>query len=134
MTGKFYEIDPWLDPFKSVIEARLNYCNDREALITGGSKLSDFANGHHWYGLHRTEKGWVFREHAPNATSISLVGTFSGWKEEERYRLRRTDDGDWVGEFDEGMLVARRPVQDECQVEGRRRRAHPSLCHPHRTG
>lgn len=101
---RFYEIDPWLDPFKSVIEARLNYCNDREALITGGSKLSDFANGHHWYGLHRTEKGWVFREHAPNATSVTLVGTFSGWKEEERYRLLRTDDGDWVGEFDEGML------------------------------
>lgn len=104
MTGKFYEIDPWLDPFKSVIEARLNYCNDREALITGGSKLSDFANGHHWYGLHRTDKGWVFREHAPNATSVTLVGTFSGWQEEERYSLRRTDDGDWVGEFDEGML------------------------------
>ncbi|MCK7532762.1 MAG: hypothetical protein MZV63_17870 [Marinilabiliales bacterium] len=49
-------------------------------------------------------KGWVFREHAPNATAITLVGTFSGWKEDDRYRLHRTADGDWIGEFDEEML------------------------------
>jgi 1,4-alpha-glucan branching enzyme len=104
LKNRFYNIDPWLDPFRSVIEARLTYCSDREKLITAGSPLSDFANGHHWYGLHHTEKGWVFREHAPNATSITLTGTFTNWKDDERYRLHRTDEGDWIGEFDEGML------------------------------
>lgn len=101
---RFYEIDPWLDPFRGVIEARLTYCNDREAVITGGNTLSDFANGHHWYGLHRTDKGWVFREHAPNATAISLIGTFNGWKDDGRYGLHPAGAGDWVIEIEEGLL------------------------------
>jgi len=101
---RFYDIDPWLDPFRSTIEARLTYLEEREKLITNGRKLSDFANGHHWYGLHHTEKGWVFREHAPNATGITLTGTFCEWKEDDRYILHRTGDGDWIGEFGEEMM------------------------------
>ncbi|MFZ2286527.1 MAG: alpha amylase C-terminal domain-containing protein [Bacteroidales bacterium] len=104
MKNRYYNIDPWLDSFRSVIEARLTYLNDREAFIARGTPLPDFANGHHWYGLHHTDKGWVFREHAPNATSITLTGTFSNWKEDIRYRLHRTDAGDWIGEFAEEML------------------------------
>ncbi|MGB8358455.1 MAG: alpha amylase C-terminal domain-containing protein [Bacteroidales bacterium] len=101
---RFYEIDPWLDPFRGVIEARLTYCNDREAVITGGNALPDFANGHHWYGLHMTDKGWVFREHAPNATAISLIGTFNGWKDDGRYRLHPAGAGDWEIELEKGLL------------------------------
>jgi 1,4-alpha-glucan branching enzyme len=104
LKNRYYNIDPWLDPFRSVIEARLTYLNDREVFIARGTPLPDFANGHHWYGLHHTDKGWVFREHAPNATSITLTGTFSNWKEDARYRLHRTDAGDWIGEFAEEML------------------------------
>ncbi|MDX9771957.1 MAG: alpha amylase C-terminal domain-containing protein [Bacteroidales bacterium] len=104
MKKRFYDIDPWLDPFRSTIEARLTYLEEREKLITNGRKLSDFANGHHWYGLHHTEKGWVFREHAPNATGITLTGTFCEWKEDDRYILHRTGDGDWIGEFGEEMM------------------------------
>ncbi|MCU0409920.1 MAG: alpha amylase C-terminal domain-containing protein [Bacteroidales bacterium] len=104
MSGKFYEIDPWLDPFRAVIESRLAYCDEREAIITGGISLTDFANGHHWYGLHRADGGWVFREHAPNATAVSLIGTFNGWKEDARYRLHHAGEGDWVIRLDEGMI------------------------------
>ena len=102
---KYYDTDPWLDPFKDIIEARLNYLNDREVIVTGGNSLNDFANGHHWYGLHRTPGGWVFREYAPDATGITLTGTFSGWEEDERYSLHKTPSGDWIGEFDESMLA-----------------------------
>jgi len=101
---RFYNIDPWLDPFREVIEGRLTYCNDREKVITGGNPLADFANGHHWYGLHRTDKGWVFREHAPHATGISLIGTFNGWKDDGSYSLRPEGGGDWVIELESGSL------------------------------
>lgn len=104
MTERFYKADPWLDPFREIIEARLAYISYREKLFTGGRSMTDYANGHHWYGLHRIPEGWVFREHAPNATSIILTGTFSEWKEDGRYALSRTAEGDWVGEFDAGML------------------------------
>ena len=58
--------------------------------------LKDFASGYLYYGLQRTESGWVFREWAPNATDIYLIGDFSGWEEQERFRLKRINDaGDW---------------------------------------
>ncbi len=104
MAERFYHVDPWLDPYREIIEARLTYISDREKLFTGGRTLTDYANGHHWYGLHRTGKGWIFREHAPNATSVILTGTFSRWKEDRRYALTLTAEGDWVGEFDAEML------------------------------
>jgi len=93
-----------LIPSREIIEARLTRNGERELLFTGGRSLSDYANGHNWYGLHHTANGWVFREHAPNATSVTLTGTFTNWKEDERYRLHRTPEGDWTGEFDESLL------------------------------
>ncbi|MCK7534026.1 MAG: hypothetical protein MZV63_24895 [Marinilabiliales bacterium] len=40
----------------------------------------------------------------PNATSVSLIGTFNGWKEDGRYRLHHAGEGDWVIRLDEGMI------------------------------
>ena len=58
-----------------------------------------------YYGLQRTVDGWVFREWAPNATEIFLIGDFSGWKEEDRFRLQRINDaGDWELHIPNGMI------------------------------
>ena len=64
--------------------------------LTGKKTLSDFATGHLYYGLHRTDKGWVFREWAPNATAIYLIGDFNDWKEEPAFKLKRLrNSGNW---------------------------------------
>lgn len=57
--------------------------------------MSDFASGYLYFGLHRTDTGWVFREWAPNATQIFLTGTFNGWKEEKKFSLKRKSNGNW---------------------------------------
>ncbi|MDE7396363.1 MAG: alpha amylase C-terminal domain-containing protein, partial [Muribaculum sp.] len=58
--------------------------------------LKSFANGHNYFGLHRMADGkWVFREWAPNATSVTLVGDFSNWQEQKRYELKPLDGGVW---------------------------------------
>jgi len=94
--SSFYTSDPWLKPFIPVIEKRIGTCLQKEKLLTGDKALKDFALGHHYYGLHRTDTGWVFREWAPNATAIYLIGVFSDWKESEKYLLRRINRyGDW---------------------------------------
>ena len=88
--------DPWLEPFRVAIEGRHEDALRKERELTGGERsLSDFANGHHFFGLHRTDQGWVFREWAPNATAIYMVGTFNDWKECEDYRLQPLDNGVW---------------------------------------
>jgi 1,4-alpha-glucan branching enzyme len=59
--------------------------------------LTDFASGHEFFGLHRVPSGWVFREWAPNATSIFLVGDFSDWQEKSRFKLHRvSSEGIWA--------------------------------------
>jgi 1,4-alpha-glucan branching enzyme len=92
----FYSADPWLKPFTSVIDERISKCKLKEKHLAGKGSLSDFAVGHHYYGIHRTGSGWVFREWAPNATDIYLTGTFNGWEEKSGYRMSRISNyGDW---------------------------------------
>ena len=85
---KIVKDDPWLEPFEAAITGRHNYVNQKIQELTGGkTTLSDFADGHLYFGLHRTASGWVFREWAPNATAIYLIGDFNQWTESEKYRL-----------------------------------------------
>ena len=89
--------DPWLAPFNEAIEGRHSYFLKRLSDLTQNGKitLSDFATGHLWFGLHRTDEGWVLREWAPNATEIFLIGTFNQWQRMESYRLKKRDGGVW---------------------------------------
>ena len=90
--------DPWLEPFEPAIQGRHDSVLRKEKELTRGrTSLSDFADGHLYFGLHRTEKGrWVLREWAPNATAIYLVGTFNDWQEREDYAFKRVSGtGNW---------------------------------------
>ena len=98
--------DPWLAPYENAIQGRYQYVIDRENNLTNNGKqsLSEFASGYLYFGLHKTLKGWVFREWAPHATAIYLIGTFNGWQKDERYRLNRLDNGVWEITLAEDML------------------------------
>jgi 1,4-alpha-glucan branching enzyme len=94
--ASFYQSDPWLKPYTNVIDKRIGKCFSKEKQLTGSKMLSDFALGHHYYGLHGTHDSWIFREWAPNATAIFITGIFSGWKEIEKFRMKRINPyGDW---------------------------------------
>jgi len=103
---RIIENDPWLTPYTGAIEGRHDHALRRESQLTGGKMmLKDFASGYLYYGLRRTTNEWVFREWAPNATEIFLIGDFSGWDEQERFRLERINDaGDWELHVPSGMI------------------------------
>ena len=74
------EIDPYLEPYEKDIELRTQlYEEKRSELLGKTKKLSDFANGHKFFGIHRTQNGWVYREWAPAAEAMFLTGDFNGW-------------------------------------------------------
>ena len=83
--------DPWLEPFEDAIRGRHEHALYKlnELTNNGRQTLSDFATGYLYFGLHQTEKGWVLREWAPNATEIYVVGDFNDWREDEKYRMKR---------------------------------------------
>ncbi len=98
---KLIKNDPWLAPFAGAIEGRHHDAVAKEAELTSGcGSLTDFANAHRYFGLHRLDDGsWVFREWAPNAVEIVLVGDFSRWERRTEYALRPIDGGVWEGRF-----------------------------------
>lgn len=98
--------DLWLEPFEEAINGRYRYALGKKSELTNGGKqsLSDFATGYLYFGLHKTSKGWVFREWAPNATQIYLIGTFSNWKEDQAYAMTRLENGNWEIELPADVL------------------------------
>ena len=90
--------DPWLEPYAPAIEGRhedvLRKLNQLTANTDGS--LTDFANAYKYYGLHHLPNGgWIFREYAPNATAIYLIGTFNDWTPSEDYALQNIGGGVW---------------------------------------
>ena len=93
--------DEYLKPYEAVIRGRAQHAFDRAAELTQGkSSLSDWANAHNYYGLHKIPVSgarrrahgtteWVFREWAPRATSMWLVGAFNGWRIDPDFELFR---------------------------------------------
>ncbi|MFO7922927.1 MAG: alpha-amylase family glycosyl hydrolase [Bacteroidales bacterium] len=94
-TPELIEKDPWLKPFETKIVARKQYASLIENRLTGGTALKDFANGHLFFGVHREGEKLVFREWAPNAQKIYLIGEFSRWKEEDRFLFFSSGNGVW---------------------------------------
>ena len=92
----FYNTDSWLKPYTETIDKRIERSLAKEKQLTGNGTLSDFAMGHHYYGLHKTKDSWIFREWAPNAKNIFITGIFTGWKEKEAFRMKKINaNGDW---------------------------------------
>jgi len=88
--------DPWLSPFSDVIRSRSKKALAKEKeLFTGQQKISDFATGYLFFGLHRSATKWIFREWAPNASELFMVGQFSDWKEKPEFQLRKLPHGIW---------------------------------------
>ena len=93
---KIWESDPWLGPWQGVIEARNREILRRKQEIAGkGRKLKDAINGAMYYCLHREAGGWVFREWAPTATKIYVIGDFNGWRRTEEWALKPIGEGNW---------------------------------------
>jgi len=100
------ESDSWLAPYEDAINGRFSYFQSVESkLVAEGKSLSDFATGYLYFGLHRTTDGWVFREWAPNATAIYLVGDFNNWERRQDYQLTKMRNGVWEIKMPEFALV-----------------------------
>ena len=81
MKYKLLKYDPYLAPYEKDITLRMElFKTKREELLKNSHNcLSDFANAHHYFGIHKTENGWVYREWAPGAEKMYFTGDFNSW-------------------------------------------------------
>ncbi len=90
--------DPYLRPYEKAIQARIRRVEAMALRLTDGGKigLSDFASGHEFFGLHFRENRWVFREWAPNAKALFLIGDMTDWREAGDFQLEKiNEEGVW---------------------------------------
>jgi len=92
---RILELNPQLQSFAGDIDLRMFlYRATKGRLLTKGQTLNDFANAHNYYGFHRTETGWVYREWAPSAYQLYLEGEFNGWNQTS-HPMTRIGNGNW---------------------------------------
>jgi 1,4-alpha-glucan branching enzyme len=98
--------DPGLTPYRTTLLRRLRRALLLERQLRGPlPRLADMAAGHTYFGLHRQEGRWVFREWAPNAIAIHLIGDFCGWQPQDRFGLAPLGgDGVWEIALPDGTL------------------------------
>ena len=100
--------DSYLVPFNEAICGRHNHAVERikELTFEGKQTLSDFSNGYNYYGLHKTNGKWIFREWVPNATNLYLIGDFNNWERSREYQCKRIEGtaGDWELILDEDKI------------------------------
>ena len=82
-TGLIAE-DPWLEPYAEKLRQRWrHYQKMRETLEQAGGLMATISQGHHYFGFNRGEKsgrkGIWYREWAPAAAQLHLIGDFNGW-------------------------------------------------------
>ena len=93
MDYKIFEIDPNLLNYRGDIELRMNNYKKKKAELVGdGRTLAEFANGHLYYGFHKTQDGWIYREWAPGAERMYLTGDFCNW-DRYAYPMEKKDGG-----------------------------------------
>jgi 1,4-alpha-glucan branching enzyme len=89
--------DSWLTPFEPVLLRRQERLKARLAEITQyHGSLATYATAHQQLGLNydASRGGYVYREWAPGAEALFLVGDFNGW-DRQANPLQRLDYGVW---------------------------------------
>ena len=92
---KIMEIDPHLKPFESDINLRVErYTFCKKKLLGNHQSFESFASGDLFYGFHLIRDGWVYREWAPEADALYLIGDFNNW-DTQTHPLQKKENGNW---------------------------------------
>ncbi|GAB2453545.1 1,4-alpha-glucan branching enzyme [Hymenobacter qilianensis] len=89
--------DPWLEPYEPVLLARQERLRQRlQEIEQSHGSLSKFATAHQQLGLNydSRRRGYWFREWAPAAEGLFLVGDFNGW-DRAATPLKKGENGVW---------------------------------------
>ena len=112
MKYKIFDYDPYLRPYKKDIQLRMdNYEKKKREILADGAALLDFANAHEYFGFHKTQDGWVYREWAPAADNVFIMGDMNNWNQTE---LRLTPIGNGIFEI---YLLGERNLYHGCKVK-----------------
>lgn len=93
------QVDPWLAPHADAIRDRQRRVQETIASFEAyGGLKGEISSGHHYFGFTRGEShgepGIWYREWAPGAKSLRLVGDFNNWNR-DTHPMARDEFGTW---------------------------------------
>lgn len=90
---KIIQDDPWLAPYEEDINSRFDRYQNK---LSEFKDIVDFASAKNFFGFnYDTEKqGWYYREWAPSAHALSLIGDFNEWNDQSN-PLKSIGNGVW---------------------------------------
>ena len=94
---KLVKDDPYLTDYEPELLARLDrYKQLLKSIKKESGSLKKFANAHKHLGFNydKRKKGWYYREWAPAAEALHLVGEFNNWNRES-HPLQKKEEGIW---------------------------------------
>lgn len=89
--------DIWLEPFQDAVNERItNYQSTLKEIKKSHGSLLSYSNAHRYLGFNydNDKKGWYYREWAPEAFALFLIGDFNEWNRES-HPLEKIDGGNW---------------------------------------
>jgi 1,4-alpha-glucan branching enzyme len=89
------DFDPWLESHKASIVARTELINEKKQRFLNGNAIGESSLGYLYFGLHKTNEGWLLREWAPHAHALFLVGDFNDWQDSGDFKFKKTSAGNW---------------------------------------
>lgn len=89
---KLIQEDPWLEPYSQDVQDRYDRFVQKLKDLGGLEKVS---YDHKKRGLFydQDKKSWMYKEWAPNAEALYLIGDFNNW--EHSHPLMKLHDGTW---------------------------------------
>ncbi len=87
--------DIYLEPFKETINYRVDRAKLKIKELKKNKNLTEFANAHKYFGLHKTIEGWVYRDRLPAAHEVYLIGSFNDWQIDHQYKLKNNKNDDF---------------------------------------
>lgn len=91
---QIFSLIPALKDYESFISNTVNHFTKTKERILYKEPLQAFANGYLYFGFHYERDCWVFREWAPGADEIHIIGDFNNWNRSS-HPLRRIENGIW---------------------------------------
>ncbi len=109
---RILDLNPQLKDFAGDIDLRMFlYRATKSRILTKGQTLNEFANAHAYFGFHHVDGGWYYREWAPSAYQLYLMGEFNNWNPTS-HPLNAIGNGNW-----ELFLPGDDALWDGCKVK-----------------
>lgn len=120
--------DAWLEPYADKLRKRqVHHDYLKRPIDENGGLLGPISQGYHHFGFNRGERdgqpGVWYREWAPGATKLSLVGDFNGW-DRAANPMQRDEWGVWSLFLPDSEYAARLTHGSTLKVHVDSKRSH----------